>query len=83
MGRLLHLHRCAAASEASDALAPFVFIKEKYSQDCWLQASLQEVPAAAAAAVAAGAASLGGHVHAWDDTRNSMEVPSAMLLASS
>ncbi|WIA14428.1 hypothetical protein OEZ85_002954 [Tetradesmus obliquus] len=48
MARLLHLHTAAAASATSEALAPFNFVKEKYSQDCWLQASLQHVPPAAA-----------------------------------
>jgi hypothetical protein len=47
MARLLHLHQCATASASSEALAPFNFIKEKYSQDCWLQASLHDVPPAA------------------------------------
>jgi hypothetical protein len=47
MARLLHLHQCATASASSEALAPFNFIKDKYSQDCWLQASLQDVPPAA------------------------------------
>jgi hypothetical protein len=50
MARLLHLHQCATASATSEALAPFNFIKEKYSQDCWLQASLQKVPPAACVA---------------------------------
>ncbi|KAF6251168.1 cyclin-like protein [Scenedesmus sp. NREL 46B-D3] len=50
MTRLLHLHQCAAASASAEALAPFMFVKEKYSQDCWLQASLREVPPAACTA---------------------------------
>jgi hypothetical protein len=46
VAHLLHLHQCATASASSEALAPFNFINEKYSQDCWLQASLQQVPPA-------------------------------------
>lgn len=44
MARLLHLHACADVADTSEALAPFVFIKDKYAQDCWLKASLEQAP---------------------------------------
>jgi len=43
MSRLLHLHECAANCGSCQSLAPFTFIKEKYSHDCWLGASLLAV----------------------------------------
>lgn len=44
MSRLLRLHQYAGAAEGCESLAPLVFIKEKYAQECWLKASLQAVP---------------------------------------
>lgn len=47
MTRLLSLHQYAEGTESCESLAPLVFIKDKYAQDCWLKASLQSVPSTA------------------------------------
>lgn len=44
MSRLVCLHRAADTAEGKESLAPLLFIKEKYSQDCWLNASHVAVP---------------------------------------
>lgn len=60
MTRLLSLHQYAGAAGSCESLAPLVFIKDKYAQDCWLKASLQDIPhtsslpAGSEAAAAAG-----------------------------
>jgi hypothetical protein len=44
MSRLVCLHKAADTAEGKESLAPLMFIKEKYSQDCWLNASHVAVP---------------------------------------
>jgi hypothetical protein len=54
MERLVRLHQYAEAAEGFDSLTPLIFIKEKYAQSCWLKASMQTIPADAAARAGAG-----------------------------
>jgi hypothetical protein len=62
MARLTHLHHCAGLSDTCESLAPFAFIRDKYAQDCWLQASMAPAPASAPAmgALAGSPAAAGG-----------------------
>jgi hypothetical protein len=59
MSRLLRLHQYAAAAESCESLAPLVFIKDKYAQDCWLKASLQAIPQSLGLPTGTGAAAGG------------------------
>jgi hypothetical protein len=54
MARLVHLHHCAGVAGTCESLAPFVFVKDKYAQDCWLKASLRPAPNAADGQASAG-----------------------------
>lgn len=60
MSRLLRLHQYAAAAESCESLAPLVFIKDKYAQDCWLKASLQAIPQSLGLPASTGAAAGNG-----------------------
>ena len=44
MARLVRLHQYAEAAETCESLAPLVFVRDKYAQDCWLKASAQPTP---------------------------------------
>ncbi|GBF92345.1 G2 mitotic-specific cyclin-A [Raphidocelis subcapitata] len=54
--QLLHLHRCAAAADATPAYQPLAFVRDKYAQEAWVGISRCEQSDEALAAVAAGLA---------------------------
>lgn len=61
MARLLYLAHAAAGASATggsgsggtDALAPLLFVRDKYGQECWLHVSLRPVPATPGAGLGA------------------------------
>ena len=40
MQSLLELHQLAAASDVTEANQPICYIREKFSQDCWLAVAM-------------------------------------------